>query len=224
MQILIVSATYVEVEFLITHFDAKKMGERLYNFYLNNNNFDILITGIGLAATSFFLTNTLSSKKYDFVLNMGICGSFKHNISIGSVVSVISQHYGDLGAEDGNQFIPFANIKLSKSENIFNQFSFKNPNSTIAKLPHVNSISVNKVHGKEESIKQVIEIFNPDIESMEGLAIFFVCIQKEIPFLEIRAVSNYVERRNVSNWNIPLALENLTQEAVKICHSFDKAL
>jgi futalosine hydrolase len=223
MQILIVSATLLEVESLILHFKAENIKSNFYSFKIKAVNFDILITGVGLTATSFFLSNTLIEKKYDFVLNMGICGSFKNKISIGSVVSVISQNYGDLGVEDGNQFVPFANIKLPESENVFNKFSFENPNSTVAKLPLVKSISVNKVHGKEESIKQVIEIFNPDIESMEGLAVFFVCIQKEIPFLEIRAVSNYVERRNVTNWNIPLALKKLTQEVVKICHSFDKA-
>lgn len=222
MQVLIVSATLLEVESLILHFKAESLKPNFYYYKINSVNFDILITGVGLIATSFFLTNTLFQKKYDFILNMGICGSFKKEISIGSVVSVATENYGDLGVEDGNKFVPFANIKLPESENAFNQFSFENLNSTLAKLPLAKSISVNKVHGNEESIKQVIENFNPDIESMEGLAVFFVCIQKEIPFLEIRAVSNYVERRNIANWNIPLALKNLTQEVVKICHSFDR--
>lgn len=222
MQVLIVSATLMEVKSMISHFKAENRKFNFYSFRINSVNFDILITGIGLTATSFFLTNNIAEKKYDFVLNMGICGSFKKEISIGSVVSVTTQNYGDLGVEDGNLFVPFANLKFPESENPFNKFSFENFNSTIAELPLAKSISVNKVHGREESIKQVVEIFNPDIESMEGLAIFYVCIQKKIPFIEIRAVSNYVENRNIANWNIPLALKNLTQEVVKICYSFDK--
>ena len=44
---------------------------------------------------------------------------------------------------------------------------------------------------------------------MEGAAFFYVCLCENIPFLQIRAISNYVEQRNEKNWNIPLAIKNL---------------
>ena len=41
-------------------------------------------------------------------------------------------------------------------------------------LNHVKAITVNTVHGNEDSISKIINRLNPDIETMEGAAIFIV--------------------------------------------------
>lgn len=227
MDILIVSATYLEVEMLIQHFNANKVESNLYSFTINKLKVEILITGIGMTATTFHLTDRVSNHSYDYILNMGICGSFNKDFPIGKVIAVSEQYYGDLGFEnEENHFTPFKEKDFPSSEQDFNKFSFKRKEPIEKEFLHlsfVKSITVNKVHGLELSINKVVEIYNPDIESMEGLAVFFVCLHKNIPFLEVRAVSNYVEKRNKDNWNIPLAIKNLTTEIIKICLSFEKA-
>jgi futalosine hydrolase len=70
---------------------------------------------------------------------------------------------------------------------------------------------VNKVHGAEMSISATAAKLNPQLESMEGAAFFYACSQFSLPSIQIRAVSNYVERRNRDQWNIPLAIDNLNQ-------------
>jgi len=54
--------------------------------------------------------------------------------------------------------------------------------------------------------------FNPDIETMEGATFFYICSMENIPFLALRAISNRVEKRNRDNWNITLALKNLSEK------------
>jgi len=76
-------------------------------------------------------------------------------------------------------------------------------------LTLVEGVTVNKVHGSQLSIQKVIKQFSPDVESMEGAAVSYVCMQQQIKFIQIRAISNYVEKRNKSAWNIPLAVRNL---------------
>ncbi|MCB0664545.1 MAG: hypothetical protein KDC80_01930, partial [Saprospiraceae bacterium] len=73
-------------------------------------------------------------------------------------------------------------------------------------------ITVNKVHGNDESIERIKEKFNPDIETMEGAAFYYSCHLMHQPCVQIRSISNKVERRNRENWNIPLALKNLTDQ------------
>jgi futalosine hydrolase len=46
---------------------------------------------------------------------------------------------------------------------------------------------------------------------MEGAAVFYVAQQEKIPALQIRAISNLVEKRNKDNWDIPLAIKNLNE-------------
>ena len=44
---------------------------------------------------------------------------------------------------------------------------------------------------------------------MEGAAFFYACLAEGVPFIEIRSVSNYVAERDKSQWNVPLAIQNL---------------
>ena len=60
---------------------------------------------------------------------------------------------------------------------------------------------------------------NPDIESMEGAAVFKVCEEMRVPCIQIRSISNKVERRNKENWNLDLAISNLNTEVEKIIYN-----
>ncbi len=193
MRILIVSATEIELGKLRTQ--------------IQSNNVDILITGIGSSATIFKLTDTISKKKYNLIINIGIAGSFSKEFKLGDTVIVNQEQFGDLGFEDKNLFIPINKSEISKHQVL----SFQNPNhfSFLNHLDLVNSITVNLSSGNTNTINNRISTFNPDIENMEGAGVFMVCLEKNIPFVEIRSISNYIEKRNTDNWNIPLAIKNL---------------
>jgi len=123
-----------------------------------------------------------------------------------------------LGAEDGNSFLSLEEMNLRGKSEIVNELITNNP--VIDLLPKVNGITVNTVHGNEQSIETVINRFHPYTESMEGAAFLFACKTSNQPCVQIRAISNYVERRNRNNWNIPLAIENLNKKAIEILNAF----
>ena len=60
------------------------------------------------------------------------------------------------------------------------------------------------------------------IENMEGAAFFYVSLMKRIPFLSIRAVSNYVESRDTSKWDIKLAVNRLRDETLELLKKVDQ--
>jgi futalosine hydrolase len=80
----------------------------------------------------------------------------------------------------------------------------------------VKAITVNMLKGNQEDIEKLHKKFNPEIITTEGAAFFYVCLLEKVPFLQIRAISNFVEIRKVENWNIPLALKNLTDSIIAI--------
>ena len=49
-----------------------------------------------------------------------------------------------------------------------------------------------------------------DLENMEGAAFFYACLQENQPFLELRAISNFV---NVDNdeWDMQGSIKSLTK-------------
>jgi futalosine hydrolase len=79
-------------------------------------------------------------------------------------------------------------------------------------IPIVNGVTNNTVSGEEELIKRMMNKFSPDIETMEGAAFFYVCLMENVPFAEIRSISNMVAPRDKSKWNIPLAIKNLSDK------------
>ena len=160
-----------------------------------------------MTATAYELGRTLSGK-YDLAVNIGVAGSFRKKIALGSVVSVISDCFADLGAEDGSKFLTLEEIGLSHGRGKKEEGRWKDKKALLG-LKKVKGITVNTVHGNSASIKKVMKKFNPDIETMEGAAFLYACNQMGIPCLQIRAISNYVERRNKKNWQLNLAIRNL---------------
>jgi len=72
------------------------------------------------------------------------------------------------------------------------------------------------VHGNTESIKKMIALHNPDIETMEGAAFFRGTEHMQAKCLQIRSVSNYVQKRDKSKWNVPLAIRNLNNFVIQL--------
>ena len=58
--------------------------------------------------------------------------------------------------------------------------------------------------------------FNADIETMEGAALHYVCLQEDIPFIQIRTISNFVGERDKTKWKLKDAIENLNIELDKL--------
>jgi futalosine hydrolase len=203
MRILIVAATEEEIKDLSPE--------------ISHPGFEIktLITGVGIAATAYSLTKALCYSKYDLAINIGLAGSFRDEIKTGDVVAVVTDAFSDLGAEDGENFLSVFDLGLQGRD----RFPFRNGKlkcntdidkyKSLEKVKRVSSITVNTVHGNDDSISKVIQLYHPDIESMEGAAFFYVCMMEKVPCFQIRAISNRVEKRNRNAWNIPLAMQNL---------------
>jgi futalosine hydrolase len=200
-QILIVAATEAEIAPLNTHFGDTKP-------------FDVLITDVGMVATAYALGSHLAVKKYDLAINLGIAGSFDRDIPLGEVVEVIADELSELGAENDELFMPIAQLGFGESRYMASS-ALRYHTKTI-KLKTANAITVNTVHGNDASIEKVSARLEPQLESMEGAAFFYACQKAVVPCLQIRAVSNYVEKRNRDNWQIGLAIKNLNNFAIAL--------
>lgn len=51
---------------------------------------------------------------------------------------------------------------------------------------------------------------------MEGAALHYVCLMEKVPFIQIRAVSNYIAERNKKNWNMKSSIINLNTELIRL--------
>lgn len=199
MKFIIVAATYTEIAPLFEHLKLENKA------FSETPLFDILITGVGMTATALALGKHLNVN-YSYILNVGIAGSFKQEFKIGDVVTVVEDTFSELGAEDNDKFISLEEMGLGK-------VTYKALG--IPELKNVKSLTLNKVHGSKNSIKEIVERLNPDIESMEGAAVFYCAEQCAIPTFQVRSISNYIEPRDRSKWDIPLAVQKLNEWLIK---------
>ena len=187
-------------------------------------NVDILISGIGLTASTYHLSKQLALKKYDVVIQAGVAGSFDLGIDLGQVVAVKQDAIADQSV-----------IELEKLKTLFDlhlvpqdQFPFKkgwlvNPGKVLlkaTKLKKVKGVSVNQISTSKQMIKFYRQTFDPVTESMEGAALHYVCLLENVPFLQIRSISNYIGERNKNKWNMMDSIINLNRELVKIINNY----
>ncbi|MGB3947733.1 MAG: futalosine hydrolase [Bacteroidia bacterium] len=220
MKLLIVTATSLEILPLLNHtgIEAWHEGDIFKSVLYNGIHLDILITGVGMVATAYWMGKKLNSS-YTLVINAGICGAFNRNIEIGDVVNVVEDTFSELGAQDDEVFLSLSELNLQGITTVHNVKNAIN-NEVVVTIPKVNGISVNTVHGNELAIEKVIKKFHPMIESMEGAAFMMACDLEQVEYVQLRAVSNYVERRNRENWNIPLAIKNLNNKLLDVINVF----
>lgn len=178
--------------------------------------------GIGMVNTSFVLGKFFAIHRVDWALQFGIGGAFLAGPQVGEAVEIRQECYADLGAESPNGFLDleamgFQNFALN-GKPIYN--SFANPDAGRTGLPMYTGITVNRVHGKSDSIAEVEQNWNPDVESMEGAAFMQVCLLEGIPCTEIRGISNRVEVRNRSSWEIRLAMNAATKASLEFLRKF----
>jgi len=208
MNCLIVAATPIEITPFLGYFKSS-----------NIKNIDVLITGIGLTATTYSLMRQLRLKKPDLVIQAGVGGCFDTSIPLGQVVVVKQEAIADQSVIELNQLKTLFDLKLVPQD----QFPFKkgwliNNNEVLKKtsLRKVKGISVNEITTSKQKVKFYNETFNPVVESMEGAALHYVCLMEKIPFIQLRAISNYITERNKKKWNMKESITNLNKEIIKL--------
>jgi len=142
------------------------------------------------------------------------------------VVVPVSDCFADAGIESDDGFMTLSEAGLVDpdrfpyregkiiAENRFISLAEKN-------LKQVIAITVNAATGSFPTIEKLLKKYNPDIETMEGATFFYICSREKIPFLALRSVSNRVEPRNKDKWNIPIALNNLSEKLKEVILTLD---
>lgn len=223
MKILITSAEQEEIV-------CAQQACRLHQAELEGKaTIDFMLTGIGTTSTCYRLTKKIleannSKEPYSLVINIGIAGSYSFNdteespalFPMGSTAVIEKEYFGDLGFETLFGFQTLFQYELLDAD----VFPFKggalhrlplseNIEKFLGRFKSGTGVTVQTVTGTDERARELCRQFDPHIESMEGAAVYYVCLQEKVPFFELRTVSNEVGEKNRDKWNIPLALEAL---------------
>ena len=213
--ILVTAATAKEIDPLIA--TVRQGG-------LGNKNIDILVSGIGLTASTYHLASQLRLKKYDLVIQAGVAGSFDLQIRLGSVVAIKQDTIADQSVVELKILKTLFDLKLVPNDHHpYTKGWLINTNREIlrnTRLKIVKGISVNQISSSKQMIQFYRNTFKPVTESMEGAALHYVCLMEKIPFLQIRGISNYIGERNKKKWDMNDSILNLNQAIISIINNY----
>lgn len=203
MRILICAATSLEIQPIIN---------KLPELNSPGHFIETLILGVGSMHAAYELTAEVCRNRPDLVILAGIGGSFDPIEPPGEVYFIKKDVMADLGVLENEEwkdlfdlgFLAPSEIPYS-SKYLYNSY----PVPDIELLNKGTACTVNQITTDPIHILNIVKKYHPDVESMEGAAIHFVCLKENIPFIHLRAVSNTVGQREKSKWNIKLAVENL---------------
>jgi futalosine hydrolase len=201
---------------------------------LKSSQFPLIVAGIGAVNTAHALTGYFASHpKPSLVIQTGIAGAYvPAGIPVGSVVLADTEIYGDLGVltVDGWQPMEAVGIPLIAARDgqpaRFNYFPLDEKlvarasgvgGSLIARTGPFLTLSI--ITGVQALGDELHGRFGALCESMEGAAAAHVCALYDIPFLEVRGISNLVEDRDRSKWRIKEAADAAQAVALKIAES-----
>lgn len=209
MKILLVSATYPEVKGLVD--EPLRVGEPC-TLKHPAHSIDALVTGVGAVPTAFHVARLAPG--YQLVVSIGIAGTYNYHLSIGDVVIIGSDVFGDYGIDDNGHFISMRKSGLLVSPmGIINDDIMLNPwidkGLNPLKLKCVRGVTLGTASGSPSVISAISQLWAPDVETMESAAVFYSCLLMGKPFACIRAISNRVEPRNRAKWRIEEAVGNL---------------
>ncbi len=202
---LLVASTIAEVSGLCSPFD-------LYKVTPLNENWNVLVTGVGMVQTVFHLSQALQKDEYLRIMNIGLAGAINRNLLLEEVVNVIDDEFAFWGSEDNDDYLSVFDLNLHTADEtpFTNRKLVPLPTDfSIATYKKVHGLTVQTVTGSSNSLLKLNKYYTADIESMEGAAVFYVANQFGIPALQLRAISNYVEPRNRESWKIKEALTGL---------------
>ncbi len=225
MKLLLTSATRIEIQPFIDAFPFTLQNNNLLTLKKNEHELTVFVSGVGMPSVIYSLTKLLNNHYFDAALNVGIAGHYGSNLTIGNLVTVESERFADLGVNNQGSFVNLFDLGFVKA----NEYPFSNGKLIAPELPswaqnltifpRVDGLTVNTGTGTEEITNQLSLQCPQGVETMENAAFFYVCLMEHLPFVSIRSVSNKVELRNPSAWNIPLAVRKLNDALIKLVES-----
>jgi futalosine hydrolase len=181
---------------------------------------DLLITGAGIVSTLYFTQLFLLRKRYSTAINIGVAGAYPGRFERGDVLLVSQDRFSDNGSESPEGFVPGEHLSFTPLNSFPYQSGWLFPVAPseieIPGLPSCKGITSDTIHTDPATVEKLTQLYQPDIETMEGAAFFYVCLQMDIPCMQIRAISNRVGPRTPGNWQLKTAIQNLTEVIQKL--------
>jgi futalosine hydrolase len=232
--VLITASTEKELSLLVRELGAALIDDagfrRVWRAEHLSMTVYLALTGIGKVNAAIAATHLIERFKPTLIVNTGCCGAYSGSgLAVGDLAVATAEIYGDEGVLTVNGWHTLEIIGIPSVERKGNRYSNEFPLSmeqavkvfrfaTSLGLPVKRGkfITVSTCSGTSMRGDELEKRFGGICENMEGAAIAHTALLYDTPFLEVRGISNMVEDRDISKWDIPRSVE-MTQRFLFSC-------
>lgn len=199
-----------------------------------SGSFETIVSGVGPVESGICVTKFLAAHhtKIETVVNFGIGGAYcsagPEQVGLLDVCVADSEVLGDFGVCFGNETRAFEGAEFPSHTFDIDKRLLKLAQDALDQHDvnfHTGIfVTVNGSSGSKERGDALSGTYDAICENMEGAAIARACAAYELPFLEVRAISNLVEDRPGTEWKIAEACDRAARAAVLIVRKFQDIL
>lgn len=172
---------------------------------------DVLVSGIGPAASAACAATALALGRYDLAVSLGVCGAFRGTADLGDTVVATELVAADLGADSPEGYLGTG--ALGWADDVV-PVDARLLSFLVARLgsPVTGPVlTVSTVTGTRGRADLLASRHGAVAEAMEGWGVLTAAQRHGVPVLEVRTVSNLVDDRDTSAWSFPAAFAALEQ-------------
>ncbi len=183
-------------------------------------NLILCTTGIGTTNAAITTTELYHRAAPDLLVMTGCAGAYPASgLAIGDLALATSELFADDGVETADGWHPLDLLDIPLLERHGQRYFNEIP---LPAAPAAQAIACARLRGIPVTTGRFLTVstcsgtarrgtelharFGGLCENMEGAAVALAAARLGIPCLEVRGISNLVEERDLSRWNIPLAM------------------
>lgn len=199
----------------------------------------LLHGGVGKANAAAATSFLIQSRQPSAVITFG-CGGAYHGsgLGVGDLALATEEIYGDEGVMTHRGFRDMESLGLPTLDKAgrrhFNRFPTspllrKDAEAILAQMADMDGknfrtgpfVTVSTCSGVAEDGRRLARRTGGICENMEGAAVAHVCTLHDVPFLELRGISNLVEDRDLSRWDLPAGAEAAQRGVLALLAAWD---
>ncbi len=194
-----------------TKFEMQALTDLAIN---TQGNWIVLVTGVGMVESALSLSQFLGQQQkangISAVLNFGVAGAYRRdnqeNAGLLEICLAQREFLGDFGICYPDRIDPLAECLLHRSSYELDAQLLDQANTLLSRkklsVMRGNFVTVCGVSGTKNRGDILCSQYDGLCENMEGAAIARVCEAFNLPLLEMRTISNFVEDRDLSRWKL----------------------
>ncbi len=221
--VVVAASTIQELSLLVRAACARQRGagSGVYDARIGGREIILAVTGMGKVNAASTITALLECTPPQLLVNTGCCGAYRGSgLEPGDLAVATAEIFADEGVLTPAGWRPLEFIGIPFLEHggkpLFNEFPLSA--QAAEKAVHLaDSLGISMRSGRFLTVStcsgtsargdELCRRFGGICENMEGAAAAQVALRYGVDCLEIRGISNMVEDRDLSRWDIPRAVE-----------------